>query len=337
MNTAALEQVSVVIPTHNRRTALLQCLDALARQDYPAARLEVLVVADGCTDDTIAALSGYSFPAALRILQQPGAGAAAARNRGAGAARGDLLLFLDDDVIASVGLVNAHVEAHAVDRPRVVVGPYLLDPPREPDYLSEALGRFWGKAFARLADADREPSYTDLLSGNLSVPAHLFDRLGGFDPAFPECGIEDYELGVRVVRAEIPIVFAPDARARHLDTTDLRRSLARNRRGGSSLVLLARRHPSIVHKSPLVRPGSLVQKLAFEHPVLGGWYARLAFRVLSLAQALRLKRLWYGVYGRLRLYWFWLGVHDQAGTLMEWRRELDCLRATADGRTQSRP
>jgi GT2 family glycosyltransferase len=283
------------------------------------------VIADGCADDTVEVVQGLYFPTELRVYSQVGSGAAAARNRGADAARGEILIFLDDDVIASPPLVRAHVEAHVGADPRVVVGPYLLDPPRKPDYLAEALYRFWTKAFDRIADQNRESTYTDLLSGNLSLPTGLFFRLGGFDPAFPECGIEDFEFGARAVRDGIPIVLAPHARARHLATTDLTSSPARNRRGGSSLVRLARRHPAILPSTTLARPAPKAQKLAFRHPLIGEWLARRGIRALALAQKVRFRKLGCKLYNGLRSYWFWRGVRDEVGSSDARERERDRL------------
>lgn len=322
--------VSVVIPTHNRLPALLQCLEAVASQNYPAERLEVIVVADGCTDGTVDTLRGRSFPLDLKVFTQPPSGAAAARNRGAAEARGELLLFLDDDVIASPDLVGAHVEMHRRGRECVVVGPYLVDLPGRGDYVAEAVYRFWKKTFNQMNTPGRAARYTDLLSGNLSTPAETFRRLGGFDPAFPECGLEDYELGVRVLREGLPVVFAPRARARHLETTDLMRTLRRARRVGSSTVLLVERHPAILPETRLVHNKPWARFLVFRKPRLGAWLANRGLDGLRIAQCLRLRRIWFSLYGRLREYWFWRGVKDQVGAERELERRLARVMRAAD-------
>jgi GT2 family glycosyltransferase len=312
--TTQLPFVSVVIPTQDRLPLLRQCLEALNEQDYPAERMEVIVVADGCSDGTAAVLSDASFAFPLRVLVQEASGAAAARNRGAKEARGELLLFLDDDVIASPGLVTAHVAAHGQDGERVVVGPYLIAPPDGNDFTVEALATFWEKTFAAMARPDRVPSFGDLLSGNLSLGAAIFERLGRFNPAFPDCGIEDYEFGVRVVEKNIPILLAPAAYARHLETTNLRRSLARNRRGGSSVLILAELHPTVLPTERLLHIEPWVRHLVFRRSRLGEWLAELGYLLLVVAQRLRLRRVWRYGYGHLRTYWFWRGVRDRVGT-----------------------
>ena len=97
-----------------------RALHALSRQCYPLDAIEVLVVADGCTDDTAALPKDW--PMATRIIEQARQGAGAARNRGAAASAGRLLLFLDDDIEPWPGLVAAHAEAHAGAEDTVVIG-----------------------------------------------------------------------------------------------------------------------------------------------------------------------------------------------------------------------
>ena len=72
--------ISVVIPTHNRPASLLRLLHALQDGSFPASRFEVVVIADGCTDDTAAVLRTLSWPFSLQVLEQdPGRGAGPAR------------------------------------------------------------------------------------------------------------------------------------------------------------------------------------------------------------------------------------------------------------------
>jgi glycosyltransferase involved in cell wall biosynthesis len=112
--------VSIIIPTHNRRASAARALQALSVQCCPGIAVEVILVADGCTDDT-ASVAAVEWPVFVRVLEQPRAGAAAARNRGAAAAAGHLLIFVDDDVEVLPGFLAAHVEAHAATD-RVVIG-----------------------------------------------------------------------------------------------------------------------------------------------------------------------------------------------------------------------
>src|SRR5688572_9185872 len=115
--------MGVIIPTHNRRDSLEQLLHALSRQTYPMDLIEVIVVADGCIDSTIEMLETFQAAYRLRFIDQPASGPATARNNGAAMANSRILLFLDDDIIPSEGLLEAHVMANT--HPKMVVIGYL--------------------------------------------------------------------------------------------------------------------------------------------------------------------------------------------------------------------
>lgn len=93
MNTTPL--VSAIIPTYNRAHVICEAVESALSQTYP--NMEVIVVDDGSKDDTLERLS--QFGDRIRVLKQGNAGPAAARNTGLGAARGELIAFLDSDDI----------------------------------------------------------------------------------------------------------------------------------------------------------------------------------------------------------------------------------------------
>lgn len=94
MNTAQhLPLVSVIIPTYNRAVLVQQTIDSVLAQTYPA--IEIIVVDDGSTDETMARLAEYA--GRVTVIQQNNQGVAAARNQGIRRAQGIYLTFLDDD------------------------------------------------------------------------------------------------------------------------------------------------------------------------------------------------------------------------------------------------
>lgn len=105
-------ELTVVIPSHNRRDLLGACLESFREQVAPRVKFEVVVVLDGSTDGTAEMLSGFRPTFSLNVVTQSHAGSSAARNAGAERAKGDVLLFVDDDMIASPSLVSAHLTAH---------------------------------------------------------------------------------------------------------------------------------------------------------------------------------------------------------------------------------
>ena len=92
-----MPRVSVIIPTFNRPAHVAKCLESLARMKAPRGGLEVVVVDDGGSETLLAIVAPFASRINARLLRQENAGPAAARNRGALAARGEILLFTDDD------------------------------------------------------------------------------------------------------------------------------------------------------------------------------------------------------------------------------------------------
>jgi GT2 family glycosyltransferase len=159
---------------------------------------------------------------------------------------------------------------------------------------------------------DHRFTYQDLLSGNLSLDAELFARLDGFDAAFANCGGEDYEFGLRLLKADVSFVLADDAVGYHYEheINNLDRSFDRSRQEWRSDVLSGRRHPELrptLHIKDYETPYFLVDKIfvaiAFLWPAVVDWLAVSARKSLDLLESLGMREgggcgLW------LRGYWY---------------------------------
>ena len=207
--------VSIIIPSHNRSSSLRRALDALHLQTYPMDLIEVIVVADSCIDDTLAMLQDYKAPFKLQAIEVNCRSASIARNTGAASATGKLLLFLDDDIEALPPLVESHARVHRERPGAAVMGPY---PPKlhgGTRFFDVEVRSWWEEKFYQMSQPGHRFTYQDLLSGNLSLDAELLGRLDGFDSAFGNCGGEDYEFGVRLLKAGVPFAVAGDAVGYH--------------------------------------------------------------------------------------------------------------------------
>src|SRR5690606_6750877 len=113
--------ISVIIPTYNGAHKIMGVLRSLEQQTHLPD--EVIVVIDGSTDGTAAMLQqqAINLPQ-LKIVEQDNKGRAAVRNRGAVEASGDLLIFLDDDMLADNALIAHHLLAHEEAPEKIVTG-----------------------------------------------------------------------------------------------------------------------------------------------------------------------------------------------------------------------
>lgn len=192
-----LPDISVVIPTFNRRDVVVRSLKALFEQDFPASNFEIIVVDDGSTDGTADEVRRLSAPCRMRLIEQENSGPGAARNAGVLAVESELILFLDDDMRCDAGLVRAHVEAHSKEGNVVGYGAVFADPESPPSLALECFKREIGAIHLKHAVApDISWDETSCVFSNTSVPRRLLLDVKGFDTSFRVR--EDLELGVRL-------------------------------------------------------------------------------------------------------------------------------------------
>ncbi|KAE9630576.1 glycosyltransferase family 2 protein [Parasedimentitalea maritima] len=139
--------VSVLIPAHNEAGYIAACLDALFASDPLPNGMsgEVLVLANGCTDNT-AEIARSISPAAgwiMQVLEIAEGGKLNALNTGDATAKGDVLIYLDADVVVEPALIQQIATALAGDGPLYGSGRPVVAPARTP--LTRAYGRFWQK------------------------------------------------------------------------------------------------------------------------------------------------------------------------------------------------
>lgn len=281
--------VSVIVPTYQRASALESTLAALCAIDYPDDLLEILVVDDGSTDLTSAAVS--RFPA-IRYIKQPNSGVATARNRGARSAAGEILMFVDDDIIVGPDNVKRHLAVRADCGECIVSGHSEFATEVRALLERSAFGRFrlWAEDSAKLDEASRWGSHGRIRpltvpTQNLSISRRLFCQLGGFDERFP-VGAEDQDLCWRARAAGCAIVHDYDIRVIHNDQhRDLLALCRREERGAIGAVCLARKHPDFPAPSALTLNGPL---LATDSP-------RLLIRKLFRGGLSRRIPLWIGL------------------------------------------
>ena len=104
--------VSVVIPTYNKKDFLEITLTALGLQTYPPDKYEVVIINDGSTDATETLVASLKMPYQINYTRQENKGSSAARNRGIEQAKGETIIFIDDDCIPSHTFIERHMRFH---------------------------------------------------------------------------------------------------------------------------------------------------------------------------------------------------------------------------------
>jgi glycosyltransferase involved in cell wall biosynthesis len=206
--------VSVVIPTYGRGESLRHTLTALAKQDTRG--FEVIVVDDGSPDQVAADAAPNAGVFDLRIIRQENAGPAAARNRGAREAGGEILAFTDDDCLPQPTWLSTLVQELS-SHPDALVGSLTFNGLPENN---------WSTTSQLIIDLvydhfNRDPANAYFLaSNNLACRRDLFMELDGFDTEFPRAGAEDRDFcdRWRMTKRPIRLVRQPLVEHRHAQT-----------------------------------------------------------------------------------------------------------------------
>lgn len=203
--------VTVIVPTHGRPGALARCLSALAAQELPRERFEVIVVDDDGDPPAATVVDRFRDTLALRLLVQPHGGPARARNRGAAAASGDLLAFTDDDCRPEPSWLD-RMAAAVERRPGAMVG----------GRVTNALpGNRYAGASQLITDIvyahyNAQPERARFCaSNNLAIGRTAFEAIGGFDERFLILACEDRDLCDRWTSSGRPLVYVPEAVVAH--------------------------------------------------------------------------------------------------------------------------
>ena len=206
--------VTVVVSYYQAPEALALTLAALEGQTYPPELFEVIVVDDG-SDPPLAPI--FDTPLSVRVVHQPdlGFGLARARNTGARAAGGEILVFLDCDMLPEAGWLAAHARWHHAASDVISIGFRShvevtdLDPVNIRSRPGSLADLFEGRSqnrpewiefhMVRTAHltSDADDLFRVVTGGNFGISRAFFETVGGFDETFTQWGTEDIELGFR--------------------------------------------------------------------------------------------------------------------------------------------
>ena len=257
-------KVSVVIPTKNRAALVAQTIECIESQTVSRDQYEVIVIDNDSSDDTRSILEKNARTYSnLKLGFQEKPGAAATRNVGLRMAKAELVLFIDDDVQAEPALIQSHIEYQQKNSGASVIGAITIP---------------WGgttEPFLRYLRDNRilnpyTPSkgpidFSYYHTCNVSTPAEVLLKVGGFNEGFSIYGMEDIELGYRLENAGSRMIFGPEAKALHYRFPHYQEFMGRCEQAGYSLGHLLSVHPEL--KKRFVENGRITRRIKNFHPL----------------------------------------------------------------------
>jgi len=313
--------ISVIIPVYNRLSALKETLLSLAGQSLAANAYEVIVVDDGSAEDVEGAIGSLRLPYDLGLFQQDNKGAAAARNLGAKHARGEVLLFLDADIIAHAELLAEHLRTHDAHHRALVAGLRKPWPEARTSLVSRVLD-LDSNVKNLSPEADKSGviriNFDQAFTANLSIRKTHFNELAGLDESFPGSGWEDVEFAYRAFQSGFELLCNTKAIGYHNHPVTLPQLCRQARHYQSSAALVFQKHPELRGTVAYLRDKEPIRWGQDPWPLVARKLTRqfLALPpVLSLMQSLTalLERWWPSPRLLEFLYWKILGCYQLMG------------------------
>lgn len=262
-------KLSVIIPTYNRKNVLIKCLNALFEQIYPKSNFEIIVIDDGSTDGTESVVKEIikKLPVELRYFKQENRGPGAARNVGIKNAKGDIVLFIGDDIIATPTLLEEHMKWHKSNpednvailgfvtwSPEIEITPFMK-------WLENGGPQFH---FWQIQDKTEIDIQKYFYTSNISLKREfLLDNNLLFDEDFPYAAYEDIELGYRLKKVRMILKYNKNAISYHYHCTSVDDACQRMIKVGESAYIFSKKmghEPKLISK-PSVR--KLLSKVKF--------------------------------------------------------------------------
>ncbi len=246
----SLPTVSVIIPTYNRKAWLVETLQSLAQQTWPADSFEVIVVDDGSKDGT-EEIAEATFPFTLQYIWQTNQGDAEARNTGARHSQADILVFLDDDVLVEPDYLSYLIPEHIASKNRIIVGTEFL-------WLEDTNPLAQSSPRLEVPESELplvELPFVDVCSNNMSIRREAYFAIGMMPSLdFPGSSIWcDVDLSYRAYQQGFQFLRSTKAICWHRDyvAKNLENSKRRMREAAYRAVVLFQKYPDLVPYLPM--------------------------------------------------------------------------------------
>lgn len=241
-------EASLIIPTYNRLSSLIEALEAVAHQSFPADCFEVIIVDDGSTDGT-EKITERRYPFALRYANQTNQGDASARNFGAQIAQGEILIFIDDDIIIEPGYIEGIVKEHSGLQNTIILA--TIHNQIEDSFIPF---QYWMGQISNSED-NLHPTFDKLCSNSMSIRRESYFHIGMMQSlGFPGSDIWcDVDFAYRADKLGYNFRRCPSAICFHKDHNILDRTIYQERLKIAAYrsSLLFKKYPTMIDRIPM--------------------------------------------------------------------------------------
>jgi GT2 family glycosyltransferase len=300
-------KTSLIIPSYNPVVKLPHTLDALISQREWIDELIVVVDQKNYSEKIKLILESYSDKFNLKIVPQDISGRARSRNKGAEISTNDLLIFMDDDMLAEKGLIEKHIQYHLKTANIIVSGNGY----RNPNQANYDFGKFlinmendWKQQSKAVGEITlKEFNFT---ACNMSLPKRLFEQLGGFDISFSDG--EDFDFAVRAINKDVRIMYDRSLLAWHNDWPEIDNYVKRQNEYTLAKKQILIAHPEYLEHFPnlKVKEGSKLKKFrsSIIRNTIGQWVIAKngIFEGLPLSLKFQLYRMTISSYSDINRY-----------------------------------
>lgn len=233
LNSMDSPKFSVIIITRNRASFLPKVLESLLKQDFENKKYEIIVVDNNSDDDTTSIVERFKreCPNKIHYVFEPEIGMSKARNKGATVARGEILVFIDDDAIASPNWLDDYWLLYRIF-PEIVAAGGRIEPLFQcgrPKWLSDELLVVLGHL--NISDKETVLSFPDHpFGGNFSVKKEIFIKVGGFIEDIKHCN-EEKAFFYKLYLNNYKVGYSPKALVYHQIPTSRFRKIFFLKRG----------------------------------------------------------------------------------------------------------
>jgi GT2 family glycosyltransferase len=247
--------VSIIIPTYNRKEELTKLLSSLKAQTLPQRKCEIIVIDDGSCDTTAEFLQREQAAGTLTFSVQDHRGPGAARNMGMKMAQGKIFVFTDTDCIPHPHWLENLIRPFADGTVGAAGGPEIPDP--EEPILSRCFQFVMTSPLTTggLRGAKKQLARYYPRTFNMAVSRKAYEKTGGFKEWYHG---EDVEMSFRIKEAGFKLIYCDDAKVCHRRPATFFRFFLQLLRMGEARWLLFRTHRELIEPLFLLPPSAIV-------------------------------------------------------------------------------